>query len=343
MATTAEIDLFFDPQALQPGEILNQYRIDECLGSGACGVVYRAYDMRLERKVALKLLARHLQSDEVGWGRLLREARATSRLSHPCLCSIYDVAEERGHTYIAMEYVEGQVLRSLIPPEGLPAREVLDYGEQLAGALAHIHERGIIHRDVKSTNVIITPKRQAKLLDFGLAVRLHYSPTNRSASWSSQENMERASGTVPYMAPEVLRGKRAGVQSDLWSLGVLLYEMASGRLPFSGRTTVEIGAAVLTASFPALPRNVPTELAAIIRCCLERDCAKRYPAAVELRDDLAKAGSSLAKRAVKQSLICWCRGPDRWPRMRCQLAEACPSARTNSSLHVCLDLGWRRR
>jgi len=345
MSVALELDLSLDHEMLRPGEMLNQYRIDQCLGSGACGVVYRAYDLRLERKVALKLLARHLQTDTLGWGRLLREARAASRLSHPCLCSIYDVAEERGHTYLAMEYVEGEALRQIIPAGGLPVAETLNYGEQLAGALAHVHERGIIHRDIKSSNVIITPRRQAKLLDFGLALRVHHRGVQpyESSSWSSQEGIEPLGGTLPYMAPEVLRGERAGVQSDLWSLGVLLYEMLSGKLPFVGKTSIEVGAAILTEPIPALPRNVPAQVAALVDSCLEKDGARRYAAATELNSDLRKASADVAKGAVKSALICWCRGIARWPRMRCQSREPCLLGPLNSPLHVCLDLGWFRK
>jgi len=290
MATLPNVKMIPSTDSLHAGEMLNQYRIEKYSGAGAAGVVFRAYDLRLHRKVALKLLGGGMQADPGAWGRLLREARAASRLSHPCLCSIYEVAEERGYTYIAMEYVDGHVLKSLIQPGGLPAREALQYAGQLASALAHVHERGIIHRDVKSSNVIITLSGLAKLVDFGLATRFrHNSRDGNSTCWSSQEYSEDVGGTLTYMAPEILRGERARVQSDLWSLGVLLYEMVASSLPFTGKTSIEIGASILTQSFHPFPRQMPAALVSVIRRCLQKDPAKRYQSATELLADLRKA------------------------------------------------------
>jgi len=306
MTVLPDVPITLDNQLLHTGEMLNQYRIEKYLGAGASGVVFCAYDLRLQRRVALKLLGGSLQADPAGWGRLLREARTASRLSHPCLCSIYEVAEERGYTYIAMEYVGGELLKSLIPPGGLPVREALQYAEQLAGALAHVHERGIIHRDIKSSNIIITPEGEAKLLDFGLATRVRRNiPGRDSTSWSSQEYPANVGGTLPYVAPEILQGERAGVQSDLWSLGVLLYEMVSGKLPFNGNTSIAVGAAILTQTVPRLPRHVSPELVAIIRHCLEKDCASRYAAATEVRADLRKAVGGIARHALRSYLGNW--------------------------------------
>jgi len=281
------------PQAinstLTPGSLLNQYRIEELLGEGATGVVFRAHDLRLRRQVALKLLRRDSQVDEVAWGRMLHEARAISRLNHPGFCAIYEVAEDQGQAYIAMEYVAGRPLRQMLAGKGLPKEEILLYGSQLAAALAHAHERGIIHRDIKSSNVIIMPTGVAKLVDLGLAWRMkRQKELEKYASSAPLEEVGEAGGTLPYVAPEVLRGERASVQSDIWALGVLLYEMATGTLPFTGRTCFEISLAIMTQPSPTLPRGIGSRLATIVQRCLQRDCAQRYAAAREIRDDIQR-------------------------------------------------------
>ncbi len=270
-----------------PGSVLNQYRIEEMLGEGATGVVFLARDLRLRRRVALKLLKRDLCPDQVAWGRMLREARAASRLNHPGFCAIYDVAEDRGLVYIAMEYVAGHSLKRLLTGGGLPKERVLLYGAQLAAALAHAHERGIIHRDVKSSNVIVKPNGRVKLLDLGLALRTpRQTQLEKYASSEPLEEVGQAGGTLPYLAPEILRGERAGVQSDIWSLGVLLYEMTAGKLPFTGRTCFEVSLVIMMQAAPPLPRGTCSRLAAIIGRCLQRDCDHRYAAAREVREDI---------------------------------------------------------
>jgi serine/threonine-protein kinase len=270
------------------GSILNQYRIEELLGEGATGVVLRAYDLRLRRQVALKLLRRDLQADRVAWGRMLREARAISRLNHPGFCAIYEVAEDQGRVYIAMEYVAGRSLRQLVAGKGLPREQVLLYGAQLAAAVAHAHERGLIHRDIKSSNVIIKPNGVVKLLDLGLALRIQQKQLEKYASSASVEEAGEAGGTLPYLAPEILRGERASVQSDIWALGALLYEMATGRLPFTGRTCFEASLAIMMQPPPPLPRETGLRLATIIQRCLQKDCARRYATVEEVRGDIER-------------------------------------------------------
>jgi serine/threonine-protein kinase len=276
-----------DP-TLAPGSILNQYRIEEFLGEGATGMVFRAHDLRLRRHVALKLLRPDLQADQVAWGRMLREARAISRLNHPGFCAVYEVAEDQGHVYIAMEYVAGRSLRQLLAGKGLPKKRVLLYGAQLAAALAHAHECGLIHRDIKSSNVIIKANGVVKLIDLGLALRLRQTQLEKYASSASVEEVGETGGTLPYLAPEILRGEGASVQSDIWGLGALLYEMATGRLPFTGRTCFELSLAIMTQPPPPLPRQTGTRLALIIQRCLQKDCAQRYTAAREVREDIER-------------------------------------------------------
>jgi eukaryotic-like serine/threonine-protein kinase len=228
------------------GTTFGRYVIESRLGAGSMGVVYRARDLRLDRQVALKVLNQSFLSDPTAWGWLLREAKIASALNHPCICTVHDIGEEEEQPYIAMEYVEGQTLSSLLIPSGLPPTLVRRYGSLIADALGHAHERGIIHRDIKSSNVVATPDGGLKILDFGLARRLRMDSQHHLAtSDSSMDGIGPLVGTTHYMAPEVLRGERAYVWSDIWSLGVLVYEMATGTLPFVGNTVFELTTAIM--------------------------------------------------------------------------------------------------
>jgi serine/threonine-protein kinase len=196
------------------------------------GVVYSARDTRLQRTAAIKLVS--AAGDATARARLLREARHASALNHPNVCTIYEVGEAEGQAFVAMEYVEGRVLSALIPPRGLPAEAVLRYGMQISEALAHAHERGIVHLDLKSANIIITPEGRAKVLDFGLAKRV---AGPQLAGAESITMTGTVAGTVSYMAPEMLRGEPPTARADLWALGVVLFEMASRQLPFRGQSS----------------------------------------------------------------------------------------------------------
>ncbi|MGH9779798.1 MAG: serine/threonine-protein kinase, partial [Candidatus Acidiferrales bacterium] len=247
------------------GQTLGHYRIEAQLGAGGMGVVYRARDERLDRVVALKVLPAEKQADEAARARLLREARAASSLNHPHICHIYEVGEADGQAYIAMELVEGQPLSARIPAEGLPVEAVLRYGAQVADALAHAHERNIVHRDLKTANVVLTPEGRAKVLDFGLAKQMaeELQGATRSKAPLTQEGT--IAGTLHYMPPEVLRGEPADARSDIWALGVVLYEMASGKLPFEGKTGYELSSAILHQPLASLPAKVPAGLRAIVQ------------------------------------------------------------------------------
>ncbi|PYR63416.1 MAG: hypothetical protein DMF91_03540 [Acidobacteria bacterium] len=263
------------------GQTLGQYQIQEQLGAGGMGVVYRAYDTRLQRTVALKLLTD--AATDLDGRRLLSEARAASGLNHPNICTIYEVGEAGGRTYIAMEYVEGQPLGAIISRSGLSPYLIARYGAQIADALAHAHERGIIHRDLKTSNVVITPEGRAKVLDFGLARRIRgeaLSELTRSEKLPVTTTVE---GTLHYMAPEVLRGEMADGRADVWALGVVLYEMAAGERPFRGRTGFELTSAILREPTPPLSSQVPEVQRAVIERCLAKDVSARYQRAADAR------------------------------------------------------------
>ena len=213
-------------------QFLGHYRIDAQLGAGAMGVVYRAYDTRLHRTVAIKQLQN--VSAEVSGPQLLEEARAAATLNHPNICTIYEVGEIDGHAFIVMEYVDGKTLSDLIPEHGLPLETVLEYGSQIADAVAFAHAGGIVHRDLKSSNIVITREGRPKVLDFGLALRVPTKSINELVGVAGDVGADQldVAGTPQYMSPEALRGESSNPRSDVWSLGIVLYEMATGHRPY---------------------------------------------------------------------------------------------------------------
>jgi serine/threonine protein kinase len=266
------------------GQVLGHYHVLSKIGEGGMGVVYRAHDDVLHRDVALKVVTKAAGPDQAASQNLLHEARASSALSHPNICTIHEVGETNGELYIVMELVEGKPLRSLIGEMGLPVESVLRYGAQIANALGRAHDRGIVHRDLKSSNVVITSEGLVKVLDFGLAKRLEGAVFEGSTrSFETSQDASMVSGTLPYMAPEVLRGEGAEYRSDLWALGVVLYEAASGRLPFEGRTSFEISSAILREMPKPLGPPVPPGLWATIQRCLAKEPTQRYQRAGEVQ------------------------------------------------------------
>jgi serine/threonine protein kinase len=285
------------------GTTFGRYVIETKLGTGSMGVVYRARDLRLDRQVALKVLNQSFLSDPTAWGWILREAKIASALNHPCICTVHDIGEEAEQPYIAMEYVEGQTLSSLLIPSGLSPSLVRHYGSLIADALGHAHERGIIHRDIKSANIIATPNKSLKILDFGLARRIRTDPQRRLAmSDSSIDGIGPIVGTTHYMAPEILRGDRAYVWSDIWSLGVVIYEMATGTLPFVGNTVFELTTAIMASEMKSLPERIPANLTRVIEHCLRKDPTDRYNCARDVAIDLAKVHSKTNRGASKNTV-----------------------------------------
>src|SRR5271165_1139648 len=276
---------------------ISHFRIVQKLGAGGMGVVYKALDTRLDRAVALKFLPDGMVQDSQALERFRREAHAASALNHPGICTIYDIGEQDHRPFIAMEFIDGETLRQYIHGQPLPLARILDLGIQIADALDVAHAEGIIHRDIKPSNVFITKRGQAKVLDFGLAKlvpkdMLQLSPEDSSAARATHDSVSVVgiiSGTPAYMSPEQVRGDDLDRRTDIFALGLLLYEMATGRQAFNGRTGGAIIEAILTRT-PVTVRTVnpqiPHELEEIINKCLEKDRNQRYPTAGAVRADL---------------------------------------------------------
>ena len=273
------------------GQSLGHFRIDEFLGAGGMGVVYRAYDSQLDRPVALKVV-RGGSLDQTARNRLVREARHASALNHPNICTIYEIGDIDESPFIAMEYVDGQTLDAVVANGPLPVARAVGYASQIADALAHAHDRGIVHRDLKSANIAIGRDGRAKVLDFGVARRLQ-----PMAARSTLTGDGAVAGTLAYMAPEVLRGETADARSDIWAFGVVLQELLTGRLPFRGRTGFELTAEILHEAPAGLPAEIPTSIAAVIARCLRKDRRERYQRATDVYRDLEQAQRELDEQS----------------------------------------------
>ncbi|MEE9230830.1 MAG: protein kinase [Acidobacteriota bacterium] len=276
---------------LKPGQTLSHYRLLEEIGRGGMGVVYRALDTRLDRHVALKVLPPEATSKPERLERFRREAKTVASINHPDIVTIHSVEESGGVHFLTMELIEGKSLNAVIPREGLPLGKFFGIAETVAGALAAAHERGIIHRDLKPANVVVSDAGRVKILDFGLAKLLgpQEAPEGSVAATRTVTAEGRILGTMPYMSPEQVQGKQVDHRSDIFSLGILLYEMATGERPFVGESSADLTSSILRDN----PRPVsdaktelPRQLGRIVRRCLEKDPGRRFQAALDVRNEL---------------------------------------------------------
>ena len=275
------------------GKIFGHYEIVDELGRGGMGVVYRAHDQQLKRQVALKLVSEDINIQDSARARLLREAQLASALNNPYICTIYEVGMQDEQPYIAMEFVSGNTLASLAREHKLPVQTAVRYALQIADALEHAHAQGIIHRDLKSSNILITHQGRAKILDFGLAKReITASADEATRSELSLTRPGAMVGTLQYLPPEVLRGGAADARSDIWAFGVVFYEMLTGRLPFREKGSYELVTAILRDPLPQLPPQVPAPLRRIVERCLVKEPAQRYGSAGEVRAALETVTTS---------------------------------------------------
>jgi len=312
------------------GTTLNHYRILRQLGTGGMGEVFEAEDTKLHRKVALKVLPASVASDPERRERFEREARAVAALNHPNIVTIYSVEEADGKPFLTMELVEGQTLGDVIPEKGLPVGRLLAIGCAIADAIAAAEQRGITHRDLKPANVMVTPSGQVKVLDFGLAklreAAIEDAQGATALATTGLTGEGRIVGTVAYMSPEQAEGKPVDSRSDIFSLGVMLHQMAIGEQPFKGDTPVSVISAILKdtpSSVTELKPALPSDLARIVKRCLAKDPGRRYQTAIDLRNDLDELKAGLESGEIQASGVGRAPAPgSRRPMARAAVAVA---------------------
>jgi serine/threonine-protein kinase len=275
---------------LEPGTLLSHYRLIEKVGQGGMGVVYRAFDTHLEREVALKFLPEEFAADPDRLARFIREAKTIAALNHPNIVGIHSVEEERGVRFITMEFVRGKTLKQLIPRKGLSTKELLALAVPMVEAVSVAHEQGITHRDLKPDNIMITPDGRVKILDLGLAITKPLEPaTAQSEVTTSTDEVGLMIGTAAYMSPEQIEGRRVDHRADIFALGVILYEMATGQRPFKGSSSLQVISSILhDTPVPMSELNPlhPHELDRVVRHSLAKDRERRYQTAKDVRNDL---------------------------------------------------------
>jgi non-specific serine/threonine protein kinase len=287
----------------EAGQMLSHYRLIDEIGRGGMGVVYRALDTSLDRHVAVKVLPPEVTADTDRLERFRREAKAIAALNHPGIVTIHSVEESGGVHFLTMELVQGRTLDTVIPPAGLPLARFFEVAVQLADAVSAAHERGVVHRDLKPANVMVIEGAAVKVLDFGLAkLRKAEALSDESTEPTRTVTQEgRLLGTVPYMSPEQIQGRPADHRSDLFALGIILYEMATGKRPFRGESPADVASSILRdtpAGVTDLRAGLPAHLGQVIRRCLEKDPARRYQTAVAVHNELEDLQSTIASGAA---------------------------------------------
>jgi tRNA A-37 threonylcarbamoyl transferase component Bud32 len=291
------------------GQTLKHYVVESKLGQGGMGVVYRARDTHLNRPVALKVLAREVTGDTERRRRFLREAQSAAAVTHPAIAQVYDVDEVGGVIFIAMELVEGRTIRQMIAGGDLNLLGAVDVALQVAGGLAKAHEAGIVHRDIKSDNVMVTPDGHAKLLDFGLAKLVDPDPDSTTAGEMTTRGVTSAPtqlgtvlGTIAYMSPEQARGHQVDQRSDIFSLGVMIYEMSTGRMPFAGASPVDTMHAIAfdeARPVTQIRPGLPADLQRVVSRCLRKRPEDRYQSTRDLVEDLKRLRSDTESGSVR--------------------------------------------
>jgi serine/threonine protein kinase len=288
------------------GRTLAHYRINTAIGAGGMGEVYRATDLKLGREVALKVLPPDMARDPERLARFQREARAVAALNHPHIVTIYSVEESDGVHFLTMELVEGQSLDHRIPAGGLPVQQIVEIAGAIADALAAAHDKGIVHRDLKPANVMVTEEGRVKVLDFGLAKEIR-AANSSGATMTSAGHTEvgLVMGTPRYMSPEQIAGRTLDHRTDIFSLGIMLYEMSTGWRPFAGTSLAELASAILRDTPPLvtdLRANLPADLARIIQRCLEKSAADRFQSARDIRNELRGINTANAEASPPSSI-----------------------------------------